>query len=424
MKEDFLHYLWKFGKFQKTNLCTASGEDVIIYAVGEHNDNSGPDFFNSKLLIGDQLWAGNVEIHLKSSDWYLHNHEKDSRYNNVILHVVWEHDIEVFRSDETVIPTLELQHFTDVSFLDTYTNFIEKKRSFVLCENAIETIDEFLITHWKDQLFVKRLEHKTVLLLEELKNSNNDWETVLFKILLKNFGLKVNGQSFYEISQVLDFKIIRKVREESEVLESLFFGCAGLLEETEVQDGYHEVLKHHFDYLQKKYIHLKITPVKPLFFRLRPANFPTIRLSQIAQLYHKHASLFATLMEARSVDEFYKIFDVGVADYWKYHYTWNKKSAFHQKRLTRGFIDLLIINTIIPLKFCYRKAMGFEEYSDILNLISSLTPEKNSIVEKFRKLGVSSKSALESQAILQLYNGYCQHKKCLECAIGNQLLTH
>lgn len=422
MKEDFLHYLWRYGKFSKSNLCTTSGEDVIVYAVGELNQNSGPDFFNSRLLIGDQLWAGNVEVHLKSSDWYLHNHEKDLRYNNVILHVVWEHDVEVFRSDESMIPTLELQYFTDETFFNSYTNFISKRKSFINCENSLDAIDSFMITHWKEQLFTERLEQKTKVILNELEMVNNDWEAVLFQILLKNFGLKVNGESFQQIARFADYQIVKKVRHEPEILEGLFFGCAGLLQDVECDDHYFEIMRSHFYYLQKKYNTLNAITLKPAFFRLRPANFPTIRLSQFAQLYYFNSALFSRLMEATSVEEIYGIFDVGVSNYWKTHYTWGKKSANSFKKLTKNFIDLLIINTVIPLKFCYHNYMGIQEMSDIINIISSLSPEKNSIVERFRKLGVKINSAMDSQAILQLYNYYCQCNKCLDCAIGSRLL--
>jgi hypothetical protein len=424
VKEDFLHYLWRYGKFIKSNLCTSAGEDVVVYAVGEHNQNAGPDFFNSKVLIGDQLWAGNVEIHVKSSDWYLHNHEKDSRYNNVILHVVWEHDIEVFRSDETMIPTLELQYFADTTLLHTYTKFIEKKGGFINCESSLKEVDPFLINHWKDSLFTERLEHKTKGLLKELDISNNDWEAVLFKMLLKNFGLKVNGESFYQIGQAIDFSLVRKLRKDAEVLESLFLGCAGLLQNEDSKDPYFEVLQSHFNYLQKKYTTVSVVSMAPVFFRLRPANFPTIRLSQIAQLYTKHSALFTNLMEASSLEEFYDFFDVGVSDYWKQHYTWGKKSSKNSKKIAKGFIDLLIINTIVPLKFSYYKFMGIENNTDVIDLVTSLSSEKNSIVERFKKLGMSSTTALDSQSILQLYNCYCQKNKCLDCAIGNKLLIN
>ncbi|XLS28262.1 DUF2851 family protein [Flavobacteriaceae bacterium M23B6Z8] len=423
MKEDFLHYLWKYRKFDTTNLCTSSGEDIVIYSVGEHNDGAGPDFFNAKLLIGDQLWAGNVEIHLKSSHWYTHHHEKDVRYNNVILHVVWEHDIEIFRTDETTIPTLELKFFADISFHAAYTSFIQKKRSFVICENELEAVDEFLIALWKDRLFIERLEQKTTFLLKELNDCQNDWEMVLFKMLFKNFGLKANGENFYQISKSIDFQVVRKIRNDVEALESLLFGCAGLLEGGDESEYYREMLKRHFRYLKSKFTSIQISPFKPVFFRLRPANFPTIRLSQIAQLYHQHGALFMALMEANSVEEIYKIFNVGVSEYWRNHYTWGKKSVSNKKRLTKNFIDLLIINTIIPLKFCYEKKLGYDDQTNIISLISSIAPERNSIIEKFRKLGIPCKSAMESQSLLQLYNVYCQPKKCLDCAIGNQLLV-
>lgn len=423
MKEDFLHYLWKFRKFNTGSIYTSSGEAIFIHNPGTINENAGPDFFNSKIQIGHQLWAGNVEIHLKSSDWYLHHHEKDVRYNNVILHVVWQHDVEIFRSDGTVIPTLELQNFANKSVLNTYTGFLEKKISFITCENSISEVDTFLINHWKDNLFIERLEQKTNFILKELEASQNDWEAVLFKMLFKNFGLKVNGDSFYEVSRAFDFSLVRKLRHDPELLESLFFGCAGLLQGQDCYDAYYDILNSHYLYLQKKYHTISEIAVKPSFFRLRPANFPTIRLSQLAQLYAKHSALFTNLMETHAVEDYYEIFKIGTGNYWKTHYTWGKKSTNRSKKITTSFIDLLIINTIIPIKFCYYKTKGFDNNTDILNLISSLPPEKNTIIKRFNELGIESGSALDTQAILQLYNNYCTPKKCLDCAIGNKLLS-
>lgn len=283
MQEDFLHYVWKHKAFSSILLKTASGESIVILKLGEHNHNSGPDFFNAQLNIDSQLWAGNVEIHIKSSDWYVHGHEKDKAYDNVILHVVWEHDTEVFRSDNSVIPTLELKQYVDVNLLTNYKALIQSK-SWINCETHYPEVDDFILNNWIERLYIERLERKSNDILKLLKESKNDWEAVLFKMLLKNFGLKVNGEAFFSLANSVDYTIIRKLQNNILDLEALLFGQASLLED-DVQELYFLDSKERYQYLVQKF-QLNNQGVLPLqFFRLRPPNFPTIRLSQFANLF-------------------------------------------------------------------------------------------------------------------------------------------
>ena len=422
MQEDFLHYIWKHKKFDVSNIKSSSDETIEIVSVGQHNLNSGPDFFNAQLKIGSQLWAGNVEIHIKSSDWFLHNHETDSNYDNVILHVVWEHDTEVFRKNNSSIPVLELKDYVSKSAINNYEKLFSKAQKWINCEDDFAEVDDFKIQNWLERLYFERLERKSDDIEQLLKESKNDWEAVLFKMLAKNFGLKVNGDAFLSMANSFDFSIVRKTQSNRMALESLFFGQSGLLE-VQIQNGNYLELKKEYQFLIQKFklSNKNVAPVQ--FFRLRPPNFPTIRLSQLASLYHEHQNIFSKIIEAKTIDEFYSLFSVGTSSFWESHYTFEKSSKSSKKVLTKSFIDLLLINTIIPIKFSHAKQHGKQIDDTIVKLIQQIKSEKNSIVEKFNSLKKVSTTALQSQGLLQLKNNYCDKNKCLQCTIGNSLLN-
>lgn len=420
MKEDFLHYLWKFKKFDTLNLKTFNGEEITIINVGQYLELAGPDFFNAQITIGTQKWAGNVEIHLKSSDWYVHHHERDEAYKNVILHVVWEHDTEIFRKNNTEIPVLELKKYVDAVTISNYQSLISPK-SWIFCEKQIQEIDEFVFKNWQERLFFERLERKSKPIFDLLKQTNQDWEAVLFCLLAKNFGLNTNGEIFFKIAQTIPFSIIRKESFEVENLEALIFGTAGLLD-SEKEDNYFKDLKFRYFYLLHKY-QLDKTYVEPVqFFKHRPDNFPTIRLSQFANLYHSQQNLFSRINTLNSLKSCYDLFQVSASEYWLNHYQFDKESPKKKKSLSKSFIDLIVINTIIPLQFAFAKSQGKEISEDLIRLLNEVAPEKNAIIDKFYSLGIVSKSAFETQSLLQLKNDYCNKSKCLECSVGIELL--
>ena len=422
MQEDFLHYIWKHKKFRFNNLETTTGESIVVTSVGQHNFNSGPDFFNAKIKVGDQLWAGNVEIHIKSSDWFVHSHEQDKAYDNVILHVVWEDDTEVFRKDNTPIPTLQLKDIVDVAMLNNYEKLFAKQNKWINCENDFPSTDDFVLTNWLERLYLERLERKSETINTLLVASKNDWESVFFKMLTKNFGLKVNGESFFSLGQSIDFSIIRKTQSNPHVLEAFLFGQAGLLEQ-DIENAYYLDLKNEYKFLKQKF-GLQNNQVLPLqFFRLRPSNFPTIRLSQLANLYNKHQNLFSKVIESNKVEDFYELFKVSTSDFWETHYTFQKTSKTSIKTLSKSFVDLLLINTILPIKFCYAKQKGVEIDSEIIKIATAITSEKNNIISAFNNLKKVSKSSLDSQALIQLKTEYCDKNNCLKCAVGNQFLN-
>ncbi len=423
MKEDFLHYIWLYKKLDITNLSTSNGEKIEILNFGQYLQTAGPDFFNAQLIIGNQKWAGNIEIHLKSSDWYLHHHETDSNYNNVILHVVWEHDIDIYRKNNSEIPVLELKKYISLNEVNKYNNLMYSK-SWINCENQIATVDEFILSNWKERLFFERLERKSKLILELLDKTNNDWDAVLFCLLAKNFGLNTNGDLFFKMANAVPFSIIRKESLVIENIEALFFGISNLLENSNHNDRYYKELKTNWKYLQHKH-NLKKIIFEPLqFFKLRPDNFPTIRLSQLASLYHSNQAVFEQSINSKSKEDLYKIYSVNASEYWNSHYNFGKESTIKKKAIAKKFIDLIIINTIIPLRFAYANHLGKDNTEDLIALMEQIKPETNTIIEKFKQLKLSVYSALDSQSILQLKNEYCAKNKCLKCDIGIHLIKN
>ncbi len=422
MQENFLHYVWQFKKFNTTALKTTSGKAITLLNHGQHNLNGGPDFFNAQLKIDDQLWAGNVEIHIKSSDWYVHNHEVDAAYDNVILHVVYEHDTDIFRKDNSKIPTLQLNDLIHKNVLHNYQKLLMTPRKWINCENDFAEVDDFLMSNWLERLYIERLERKSRAIEVLLNSSKNDWEGVLFKLLAKNFGLKVNGDAFFSMANSFDFSIVRKIQSQPLQLEALFFGQLSLLDKN-VENAYYLSLDKEYRFLKQKF-NLSNNAVIPIqFFRLRPPNFPTIRLSQLAMLYQQHHSLFAKIMNAETIESLYELFHVTTSEFWNTHFTFEKTSRASKKSLTKNFIDLLLINSILPLRFCYQKNQGGNAAESSLLMAQKIASEQNGIITAFNNLRPVSNSSLTSQALIQLKTEYCDKNRCMSCAIGNSLLV-
>ncbi len=420
MKEDFLHYLWKFKKFQVTNLRTTAGEDLVVISSGEYLQRSGPDFFNAQILLNGQKWAGNVEIHIKSSDWYLHHHHDDTGYENVILHVVWEHDTDVFRSDNTLIPVLEIKHYVAPDLVAGYRHLTTRK-SWLFCEYHVREVSSFVMENWLERLFFERLERKARPVYELADETGRDWEAILFYLLAQNFGLNANGESFYNAARTVSYPVLRKEAGSSSNIEALLFGTVGLLS-GEVEDNYARLLQDQYRYLARKYnldadVHF---PVE--FFKHRPDNFPTIRLSQLSNLYHLRRNLFADVLSAKSITNFYNVFAIGTSEYWETHYRFDSLSPQKKKNLSRQFINLLLINTVLPLRFAYAKSRGEDDCALVMTIFTTLSPERNAIIDKFEASGVTARHAADSQALLQLKREYCDKGRCLHCAIGVESL--
>ncbi|MEP6803713.1 MAG: DUF2851 family protein [Flavobacterium sp.] len=420
MKEDFLHYLWRFKKFDTLNLQTAQNQQITIIKTGDYLELAGPDFFNAQIIIGDQKWAGNIEIHLKSSDWYVHGHENDVAYNNVILHVVWEHDTEIFGKNNVEIPVLILAEYVSLEILSNYNSLVTPK-TWIFCEKTIGEIDSFIFKNWQERLFFDRLERKSKFIYDLLEETNQDWEAVLFLLLSKNFGLNTNNNAFFQIAKSIPFSVIRKESFEVENLEALLLGTSGLLDDDK-EDVYFTDLKIRYYYLFNKYQLEKCHVDSVQFFKHRPDNFPTIRLSQLANLYQKHQNLFSRIIVVKSVKDVYNLLGVSASLYWQNHYLFDKESVKKKKSLSHSFLDLIIINTIIPMQFAYSNIMGESIAEDLIAFMNEVTPEKNAIIDKFKSFGITSKNAFDTQTLLELKNEYCNNKSCLKCALGMELL--
>lgn len=423
MKEEFLHYVWEFQKWEGSSLKTSEGNSLSVLSPGIHNFSSGPDFFNSQLVIGEQKWAGNVEIHLNSSDWYAHHHETDSNYDNVILHVVWNHDTDIFRKDNTPIPVLELRSMVSRGALVNYEYLMKgPPGKWINCEEDFRGFEEFYLQNWLERLYFERLEEKSLLIEKLLKESQNDWEEVLFKLLMRNFGLNVNGEAFFSVANSVSFSLVRRLSDKQQVLEALFLGQAGMLEK-ELEEPYYRHLQGIYKFLVYKHSLQNVGVLPVNFFRLRPDNFPNIRFSQLAAVYHKNPGIFAEVIHAKKPEDLYALLDISAAEFWESHYTFKKSHKRRRKDLSRNFKDLIIINSLVPLKFCYARSMDKDINEELLELMSSIKRESNNIIYKFEELrGQVFGNALQSQALLHMKKNYCDKHQCLRCRLGIQLL--
>ncbi len=420
MQEDFIHYLWKFKVLSGLVLKTTAGQPVSIKTLGTHNHHAGPDFFNARLRIGDQLWAGNVEMHVRSSDWYRHGHDDDPAYDNVVLHVVWKHDAEISRRSEIHIPVLEVGPLVPDDLILSYTRlFAYKNNQFINCENSISHVDPFLVKMWLEKVFLQRLEQRNERLARTLKHYKNDWEALFFQMLCRAFGTKVNADAFEQLATSIDQSVVRKLARDAFQLEAVLMGQAGLLTSS-FNDRYYSQLEQEYAYAKAKY---QLPPVHTSLklFRLRPANYPTVRLSQLAMLYHKNPLLLGEVILAKTREEIHQLFEVKAAAYWDDHHLFDKPTAHREKNLSANFIDLLIINCIVPVKFAFARYNGKENQEELLELMASLPVEKNTIVSNFKKL-IPLENALDSQAVIHLKNNYCDPNKCLHCDIGVRLM--
>ncbi len=420
MQEDLLQYIWQFQYFNSTNLLTSSGEPIQIIHPGIHNSNQGPDFTGAKIKIGKTTWAGNVELHNNSSHWNLHNHSADSNFNNIILHVVWNHDTEIKDGNGNDLSTLELKNLVSKLLLEKYRALMQASH-FIPCENQVRQVNELTLTNWKHRLVAERLIAKSGKILSILNDTNFHWEETFWWLIAANFGLTVNSDYFQQIAKALPVAILAKHKNRIQQIEALLFGVAGLLR-SEFHEKYPLMLQKEFIFYQKKY-KLKTVDGELSFLRMRPANFPTIRLAQLSMLIHNSEHLFSKIKDAASIKEVKKMLDVKANDYWHYHYIFDEQSDYKKKTLGSQMINNIIINTIVPVLFAYGIHHNEQAYKDkSVQWLEEISSEKNSIIKGFESLDFSNKNAFDSQALIQLKNEYCNKKLCLHCAIGNSLL--
>ena len=423
MKEDFLYYLWE-NRLMVGDLQTAAGDPVDVVNPGYRNCNSGPDYLEAKIKIGGQLWAGHVELHVRTSDWNRHGHQHDRAYSNVVLHVVYENDAKV-----NDIPVLAVKGHFDPLLYSRY-EVILTSRNWIACERHINGIQPFTINAWLERMAIERLQLKSTAAERIVNATRFDWEESLYRLLLRYFGMKVNSEAFESLAVILPFKTLMKHADQLPQLEAMLLGCAGFLE-VESDEAYPQLLKREFNALRNKFNLICMPLERWKFMRMRPVNFPTVRLAQLAQMIHQHGCLFSKIKEAENINEVKALFDVCASTYWDTHFRFNinplaprrEQNTSQPKHLGEGTADVLVINAVVPLLFCYGKFHMDERHcSKAMHFLEGLAAEDNAITRHFADIGVKAHDAMQSQALLHLHSHYCKQKRCLECSIGNILL--
>jgi hypothetical protein len=423
MTEEFLHHIWKFKLFDQSELLTTDNEIVEIVKAGDHNFDSGPDFFNAKIKIGNTLWAGNVEVHINASDWKKHNHQKDKAYDNIILHVVNNSDVNLNRTSGEKIPTIEIKNRIDRKLLHNYLKF-KSGHNWIPCEKQIETVPSLIIQNTMDKLILERLERKSNAIVNSLKLNQNNWEETFYQLLARNFGFKTNSEPFELLAKSLPSLVLSKHKSSLLQIEALLYGQAGMLNK-HFEDSYPQKLQNEYVFLKQKFRLSSMDDHLWKFLRLRPVNFPTVRIAQFANLIFNSSHLFSKILETEDCKSLKKLLNVSVSDYWKTHYLFDKETPLKLKNLGEDGVNNIIVNTIIPFLFVYGKQKADERYVvRALSFLEETSAETNSIITKWKKLKLPVNNSYATQALLQLKNEYCAEKKCLKCNIGNYLIKN
>lgn len=420
--EEFLHYIWKFRLFRQNQLITTSGLPVEILNPGIHNHNAGPDFENSRIRIGDTVWAGNVEIHLSSSDWLKHNHQVDEAYNNVILHVVFVCDKEVFRENGTSIPQLCIENLISETVINNY-NRLMIGLNWIPCEKQVGLIDAFHIKNWLSRVLIERFEYKSESFKEILTEFKGSWDDGFYIMLARNFGFKTNSLPFELLARSLPQQILSKHKNNALQIEALVFGQAGFLEQKFTEE-YPRELKREYGFLKKKYSLQPVDHFTWKYMRLRPQNFPGIRLAQFAALILKSNHLFSRILEVKTAAVINDMFSaLPINSYWNTHYRFNIVSGKSGKQIGNQSINNILINTVAVSLFTYGRHLGQQKFINrAIELLENIPAEKNSVIDRFSQIGFQPENADHTQALMQLKHNYCDAKKCLHCGIGIKLL--
>ncbi|GGC47475.1 hypothetical protein GCM10011386_44510 [Parapedobacter defluvii] len=425
LPEDLFHFIWKYRLFQTTQLVTVSKKALTILDTGCHNRDAGPDFIAARLRIGETEWAGNIEIHVRASEWDIHKHDRDRAYNNVILHVVYEYDKIICREDGTFPETLVLKPLIPSYILSKYRELMSGMY-WIPCEKLIHRVPDIHRSQWLSRLLIERLEQKVSAIYALLTQQRGSWEDTCYLWAARSFGFKVNTQAFEQLARILPQTILAKHKQDPQAIESLFFGQAGLLEETEFSDVYPRKLQQEYRYLRQLYSLIPMDASIWKFLRTRPSNFPSIRIAQFAALCLRSAHLFSELIDAHDISKIKSLFtELPVNPYWKRHYRFDGLSSEHGCQLGSESVNNLLINMVSGILFAYGKYIGKETYLyRAIMLLESLGVEKNAVLTRFSAIGIKASQAAESQALLQMKSFYCDKKRCLECGMGLQLIKY
>jgi len=422
MKEDFVHFIWKSRSIPLTRLETTDGGSVQVLKWGFHNHDAGPDFLQSEIIIDGQKWAGNVEMHLRSSDWNRHQHHLDPVYNSVILHVVWEHDAEVKTEDGLVIPTLSLKSIVVPSLHERYLQLLTSPAKLP-CEEYVDLISDIKLSSWFQRLFIERIEHKKAAIMDLVQGTKGDWEVAFILHLARSFGLHKNQLGFQMLVRSIPHKVLMKYASDRFRLEALLYGQSGFLH-GQVKDHYPRGLLKEYRYLRWKY---KLSPIDKRVWkllRMRPAGFPTVRISQFAGLLEDGLPLLRRFCECSSVSDLHSILNQKSTGYWKSHYLFDRPSAVSTKRLGKSFREIILINSVLPFLYSYSEAMGHDDLRrKVLDWIYQLPPEQNKLLRQWKERTDVIDTAAHAQGVLQLHKNYCTPRRCVECTIGCYALT-
>ena len=427
--EQLLHYCWKHKMWPLEGLQTTDGRLVEVIDPGLHNRNAGPDFFNAKVKIGSTEWVGNIEIHDKSSDWYAHGHDKDVHYNNVVLHVVGIADKDVQTQDGNFLPQLVLK--VPQSVEQNYEELL-RTDAYPPCYRIIPNLTQLMVHSWMAALQTERLEQKTIAIAERAKKAGGSWEDAYFITLARNYGFGINGDAFEEWARHIPLQAVGKHRDDLFQIEAIFMGQAGLLElnaiperyqQSALNEGYFAKLRNEYQYLAHKFSLQPMDVQMWRFLRLRPQNFPHIRISQLANLYYQRKAGLSDLLECHNVMSVSECLSTQVTPYWETHYTFGSESVRSTKHLSPFSINLLIINTCVPMLFAYgRHAMKEDLCDRAFDFLEQLKAENNHIIRMWKEVGLGVKTAGDSQALIQLKREYCDKRDCLRCRIGYEYL--
>jgi hypothetical protein len=423
LNESFLHYIWQHQYFNREALLTTDGEPVTIFKQGYYNTHAGPDFEQAKIRIGNLEWVGSVEIHIKSSDYLVHNHQVDDAYEKVILHVVWQNDKPLKRTDGTDMPTLELRSRVSEALVKQYRQLVNSAFQ-IPCSKSFSKIDGLTKVSMLEQAAVSRLQAKANVIRDIHKQTQGDWEETFYRVLAKNFGFKVNAEVLEQLATALPLKTIRKNSDNLLRVEALLFGMAGFLEITR-GDEYYQSLKKEFAFVEHKFSLTsdKLNKAQWRFLRLRPANFPTVRLAQLAALLHRSTQLFSDILQQDELDELRKKFSAAVSEYWQWHYGFGKLSKVALGSMGDDSLDNILINSVIPTLAAYATETGEERFFDrALRFLQKIKSEGNAIVRAWADLGLKAASAFDSQGMIEQMNSFCQKHNCLNCSVGAAIL--
>jgi hypothetical protein len=419
MTEKLLQFIWRYQYFNRSELRTEQGESIQVIEPGTWNTNQGPDFLGAKIRLNQTTWAGNIELHIFTSDWNKHQHFTDSNYTNIILHVVWKNE-EPPSGPLMQTPVLELQSRVSTILLQRYEEWMNNPH-FVPCGAALFQVNDLVWLKWKERLLIERLQRKSKRIAGLLQQNNNHWEESFWWLIARNFGIRINADAFEAIARSIPLNTLVKHKSQIHQLEALLFGQAGLLEKRFVE-SYPQLLQKEYRFYQKKYRFKKVF-VGLKFLRMRPSAFPTVRLAQLARLIQQSTHLFARIRDMDSLQEIRSLLDVTANDYWHYHYRFDEESAFIRKSLGGEMVDNILVNTVIPVLFAYGNLQGESAWKDkVLDWMVAIRSEQNRITKGWVAAGARNVNAFDSQSLIELKTEYCDYKRCLDCAIGNALL--